>query len=55
MSGFDADRINVAFFAGTSTKVNFVRSLRYGDRYGDASTWHPRLLHLSFNAACKIA
>jgi 3-hydroxypropanoate dehydrogenase len=51
MSGFDADRINVAFFAGTWTKVNFVRSLRYGD----ASTWHPRLLHLSFNAACKIA
>lgn len=51
MSGFDADKVNAAFFAGTSIKVNFVCSLGYGD----ASKVHPRLPRLSFDEACKIA
>ena len=51
MSGFDADKVNAAFFEGTSVKVNFVCSLGYGD----ASKLHPRLPRLSFEEACKIA
>lgn len=51
MSGFDADKVNAAFFAGTSVKVNFVCSLGYGD----ASKVRPRLPRLSFDEACKIA
>lgn len=31
MSGFDADAVNRAFFAGTSVEVNFVATLGYGD------------------------
>ena len=51
MSGFDADKVNAAFFAGTSVKVNFVCSLGYGD----AGKVHPRLPRLPFEEACRIA
>jgi 3-hydroxypropanoate dehydrogenase len=51
MSGFDEDKVNAAFFAGTPVKVNFVCSLGYGD----ASKVRPRLPRLSFDEACKIA
>lgn len=51
MSGFDADKLNAAFFAGISVKVNFVCSLGYGD----TSKLHPRGPRLSFEEACRIA
>jgi 3-hydroxypropanoate dehydrogenase len=50
MSGFNADKINAAFFAGTSVKANFVCSLGYGD----TSKLHARGPRLSFDEACKI-
>ncbi len=31
MSGFDADKVNAEFFAGTQHKVNFIATLGYGD------------------------
>lgn len=50
MSGFDAEKINAAFFAGTTIKANFVCSLGHGDR----SKLHPRSPRLSFDEACRI-
>lgn len=50
MSGFDADKINATFFAGTTIKVNFVCSLGYGD----INQLHPRLPRLDFDQACRI-
>jgi len=50
MSGFDADKINAHFFAGTQVKVNFVCSLGYGD----VSQLFPRSPRLDFDEACKI-
>lgn len=50
MSGFDADKLNAAFFAGTPVKVNFVCSLGYGD----AAKLFPRSPRLSFDEACAI-
>lgn len=51
MSGFDAEKLNAAFFAGTTAKVNFVCSLGYGDH----SKLFARLPRLSFDEACRIA
>jgi len=50
MSGFDAEKVNGAFFAGTSFKVNLLCNIGYGD----ASKLHPRAPRLDFDAACKI-
>lgn len=50
MSGFNADKMNEAFFAGTSVKANFVCSIGYGD----SSKVHARGPRLSFDEACKI-
>lgn len=50
MSGFDADKINATFFAGTETKVNFVCSIGYGD----TEKLFPRSPRLAFDEACKI-
>jgi 3-hydroxypropanoate dehydrogenase len=50
MSGFDAGKLNAAFFAGTSIKVNFVCNLGYGD----ASKLFARSPRLSFSEACRI-
>ncbi len=50
MSGFDADKLNAAFFAGTSVKANFICSLGYGD----PSKLFGRSPRLSFDEACKI-
>lgn len=50
MSGFNADKINETFFAGTSVRVNFVCSLGYGD----PGKVHPRGPRLSFEEACRI-
>ena len=51
MSGFDADKLNAAFFAGTALRANFLCNLGYGD----ASKLHPRLPRLAFDDACRIA
>jgi 3-hydroxypropanoate dehydrogenase len=50
MSGFDADKVNTAFFAGTAHKVNFVCSLGYGD----ASKLFPRSPRFVFDEVCRI-
>jgi len=50
MSGFDAAKVDAAFFAGTSVKANFVCSLGYGDPAG----LHPRGPRLAFEEACSI-
>lgn len=51
MSGFDADKINAAFFAGTPVRANFVCSIGYGDH----GKLHPRGPRLAFGEACRIA
>ncbi len=51
MSGFDADRLDAAFFAGTSIKSNFVCSLGRGD----ASKLFARSPRLAFDEACRFA
>lgn len=50
MSGFNADKVNAAFFAGSSIKANFVCCLGYGD----ASKLFPRSPRLTFDEACRI-
>lgn len=50
MSGFDADKVNATFFAGTEVKVNFICNLGYGDE----TKVFPRSPRLTFEAACKI-
>ncbi len=51
MSGFDAAKVEAAFFAGTTIKANFICNLGYGD----ASSLYPRSPRLSFAEACEIA
>ena len=50
MSGFDADKVNAAFFAGTTVKANFVCSLGYGD----PAKLFPRSPRLTFDEACGV-
>ena len=50
MSGFDAEKVNAAFFAGTSVKVNFICNLGHGD----PAKLFGRSPRLSFDEACKI-
>jgi 3-hydroxypropanoate dehydrogenase len=50
MSGFDADKLNEAFFGGTTVKVHFVCSLGRGD----PSKIFPRSPRLAFEEACQI-
>jgi nitroreductase len=50
MSGFDADKVNATFFAGTNVKVNFICNLGYGDVAG----LFERSPRLSFDQACQI-
>lgn len=50
MSGFDDDKLNAAFFAGTTVKVNFVCSIGYGD----SAKLFPRSPRLDFAEACQI-
>ena len=50
MSGFDADKVNAEFFAGSSLKVNFVCSLGHGD----GSKLFRRSPRLEFDEACRI-
>ena len=51
MSGFDADKINSAFFSDGKLKVNFVCSLGHGDQ----GKLFPRSPRLDFDEACRIA
>lgn len=50
MSGFDNAKVDVAFFAGTKVKSNFLCNLGYGD----AGKLHPRSPRLTFEEACKV-
>ncbi|MFC7298857.1 malonic semialdehyde reductase [Herminiimonas aquatilis] len=50
MSGFDADKVNAAFFVGTQVKANFLCSIGYGDH----EKIKPRLPRLTFEASCAI-
>ncbi|MDG2526120.1 malonic semialdehyde reductase [Stenotrophomonas sp. HITSZ_GD] len=50
MSGFDAAKVDEAFFAGTHIKTNFLVNLGYGDPAG----LFPRLPRLSFDEAARI-
>ena len=51
MSGFDAAKVDAAFWAGTSVKTNFICNLGHGD----ASKLFSRSPRLSFDEACRIA
>ncbi|MCL7714920.1 malonic semialdehyde reductase [Stenotrophomonas mori] len=51
MSGFDAAKVDAAFFAGTAIKTNFLANLGHGDPAG----LFPRLPRLSFDEAARIA
>lgn len=50
MSGFNAEKLNEAFFKGTNYKVNFICNIGYGDE----TALHPRSPRLTFEEACKI-
>ena len=50
MSGFDAAKVNEAFFVGTKVQANFICSIGYGDH----EKIKPRLSRLTFDAACAI-
>jgi nitroreductase len=50
MSGFDAAKVDAAFFAGTKVKTNFIVNLGKGD----ASKLFSRSPRLSFEEACTI-
>jgi nitroreductase len=50
MSGFDAAKMDAAFWAGTTVKTNFVCSLGHGD----AGKLFARSPRLAFEEACRI-
>lgn len=50
LSGFDQEKVDAAFFAGTSIKSNFLMNIGYGD----ASKVHDRLPRPTFDEMCKI-
>lgn len=50
MSGFDAAKVDAAFWAGTAVKTNFVCTLGHGD----PAKVLPRLPRLSFEDACRL-
>lgn len=50
MSGFDNEKVDQEFFAGTRVKSNFVINLGYGD----SSKLYPRSPRLSFDEAAQI-
>ncbi len=51
MSGFDAEKVNAAFFSGTSYMANFICNLGYGDK----DKVYPRSPRFNFEDVCKIA
>lgn len=50
MSGFDAEKINAAFFPDSRFKVNFICNLGYGAAEG----FYPRNPRLEFRDVCRI-
>ena len=50
MSGFDAARVDAAFWVGTAVKTNFVSTLGHGD----PAKVMPRLPRLAFEDACRL-
>jgi 3-hydroxypropanoate dehydrogenase len=50
MSGFNNQKVDAAFFAGTTVKSNFLCNLGYGD----ASKLYPRSPRLPFDEACQL-
>lgn len=50
MGGFDAAKVNAAFFPDGKWSVNFLVKLGYGE----AAQLHPRGPRLSFDEACRI-
>ncbi len=50
MSGFDAAKLDAAFWAGTEVKTNFICTLGQGD----PSKVFDRLPRLSFDEACRL-
>jgi 3-hydroxypropanoate dehydrogenase len=51
MSGFDNDKVDLAFFENSAWKSNFLCNIGYGD----AAKLHPRGPRLDFDHACVIA
>ena len=51
MSGFDAGKLDAAFWAGTAVRTNFVCTLGVGD----PAKLMPRSPRLSFDEACRLA
>lgn len=51
MSGFDAKKLDEAFFKGTTYRSNFLINLGYGEK----QHLHPRSPRLEFDETCKIA
>ena len=50
MSGFDAAKVDAAFWAGTAVRTNFICNLGHGD----PSKLYSRSPRLSFEEACRI-
>jgi 3-hydroxypropanoate dehydrogenase len=50
MSGFNNQKVDAEFFAGTTVKSNFLCNLGHGD----PAKLFPRLPRLSFDEACKL-
>lgn len=50
MSGFDAEKLNAAFFPDGRFKVNFICAIGYGD----TSRLYPRGPRLAFEEVCRI-
>jgi 3-hydroxypropanoate dehydrogenase len=50
MSGFDPDQVNETFFAGTSTRVNFLCNLGYGR----PEALFPRSPRFEFEDVCRV-
>lgn len=50
MSGFDNEKMDAIFFAGTNFRSNFICNLGYGDSLKP----YPRNPRLSFDETCKI-
>lgn len=50
MSGFDREKVDAAFFAGTGWQSNLLVNIGYGD----SSRVYPRLPRLAFDDACAL-
>lgn len=54
MSGFDAEKVDAEFFAGTSWGKNWKTNLLCNLGYGDHNKLYPRAPRLDFDEACKV-